>query len=123
MSRDACGVYFRTGHSIDHLETGAENFLRAIDLAAGSLRWELPLLGVENREVMFAGAMSTAGGLVFFGSRDGNFMAADAESGQVLWHFNTGGTIRASPITYEADGQQFVAITTKSGVFAFGLFD
>lgn len=122
MARDACGVYFRTGASIDHLETGAQNFLRAIDLATGRIRWEIPLRGIENREVMFAGAMSTAGGLVFFGSRDGNFMAADAETGEMLWHFNTGGTIRASPVTYEANGRQYVAITTKSGVFAFGLY-
>ena len=123
MSRDACGVYFRTGHSVDHLETGAENFLRAIELSTGKISWEIPMYGVENREVMFAGAMSTAGGLVFFGSRGGNFMAADADTGEMLWHFNTGGTIRASPITFEADGKQYVAITTKSGVFAFGLFE
>ncbi len=123
MSRDACGVYFLTGHSIDHLETGAENYLRAIDLDTGDLRWEIPLLGVENREVMFAGVMATAGGLAFFGSRDGNFSAADAQTGELLWHFNTGGTIRASPVTFEADGRQYVAITTKSGVFAFGLFE
>ena len=123
MSRDACGVFFRTGHSIDHLETGAANMLRAIDLSDGSIRWEVPFYGVENREVMFAGAMSTAGGLVFFGTRAGNFMAADALTGEVLWHFNTGGTIRASPITYAAGGRQYVAITTKSGVFVFGLYD
>ena len=79
--------------------------------------------GVENREVTFAGAMATAGGLVFFGTRAGTFMAADAVTGELLWHFNTGGTIRASPITFLAGGQQYVAITTKGGVFAFGLFD
>ncbi len=123
MARDACGVYFRTGQSVDHLETGAANFLRAIELESGELRWEIPVYGIENREVMFAGAMSTAGGLVFFSSRDGNFMAADAKTGEMLWHFNTGGTIRASPITFEAGGRQYVAITTKSGVFAFGLFE
>ena len=50
-------------------------------------------------------------------------MAADALTGEVLWHFNTGGTIRASPMTYAAGGRQYVAITTKSGVFAFGLYD
>ena len=83
----------------------------------------MPLLGVESEEVMFVGAMATAGGLVFFGSRDGSFMAADANTGEVLWHFNTGGTIRASPVTFEADGRQYVAITTKAGVFAFGLFE
>ena len=123
MSRDACGVYYRTGHSINHKETGAENFLRAIEVSTGDIAWEVPLLGVESEEVMFAGAMATAGGLVFFSSRDGNFMAADAETGEVLWHFNTGGTIRASPVTFEASGRQYVAITTKSGVFAFGLFE
>ena len=123
VSRDACGMYFRSGHSIDHIETGADNFLRAIDLATGSLRWEIPMPGAENREVTFAGAMATAGGLVFFGTRAGTFMAADAVTGELLWHFNTGGTIRASPITFLAGGQQYVAITTKGGVFAFGLFD
>ena len=123
MARDACGLYYLTGHSVDHQETGAQNFLRAIELRTGKVRWEIPFLGAENEEVTFAGAMATAGGLVFFSSRDGTFMAADADSGKVLWHFNTGGTIRASPVTYAADGKQFVAITTKSGVFAFGLFE
>ena len=124
MAREACGVYYRTGHSVDHdEESGALNVLRAIDLHTGQRRWEIPVLGVENREVAFAGAMTTGGGLVFFSSRDGNFMAADAESGELLWHFNTGGTIRASPVTYQVDDQQYVAITTKSGVFAFGLFE
>ena len=123
MSRDACGVYYRTGHSINHQETGAKNYLRAIELATGDIAWEVQLLGVESEEVMFAGAMATAGGLVFFGSRDGTFMAADAKTGEVLWHFNTGGTIRASPVTFEAAGRQYVAITTKAGVFAFGLFE
>ena len=121
VSRDACGVYFRTGHSIDHIESGADNFLRAIDLATGRIRWEIPMLGVENREVTFAGAMATAGGLVFFSSRAGNFMAADAVSGKILWQFNTGGSIRASPVTFVAQGTQYVAVTTKAGVFAFGL--
>ncbi len=123
VSRDACGVFFRTGRSIDHLETDATNALRAIEVDTGETRWEIPLHGIENREVTFGGAMATAGGLVFFASRAGNFMAADADTGELLWRFNTGGTIRASPITYEAQGRQYVAITTKGGVFAFGLPD
>ena len=81
------------------------------------------MLGVENREVTFAGAMTTAGGLVFFSSRAGYFMAADAVSGKILWRFNTGGSIRASPVTFLAQGKQYVAVTTKAGVFAFGLHD
>jgi len=67
--------------------------------------------------------MSTAGGLVFSSSRDGQFIAADAKTGKILWHFNTGGTIRASPMTYAVDGKQYVAIVTKAAVFSFGLPD
>ena len=67
--------------------------------------------------------MTTAGGLVFFSSRVGNFIAADAKTGEILWHFNTGGTIRSSPMTYEHQGKQYVAITSKGGIFVFGLDD
>ena len=34
--------------------------------------------------------MSTAGGLVFYGDGSGAFVAADAKTGKLLWHFNTG---------------------------------
>ena len=65
--------------------------------------------------------MTTAGGLVFFSSREGQFIAADAKSGDVLWHFNLGGTVRSSPISYAVGGRQYVAIVSKSAVFAFAL--
>ncbi len=122
-TRDACGVYYRTGHSIDHVETGAQQFLRAIDIRTGEKKWEVPFLGDQSQEVNLAGAMTTAGGLVFFSSRVGNFIAADAKTGEILWHFNTGGTIRSSPMTYEHQGKQYVAITSKGGIFVFGLDD
>ena len=53
---------------------------------------------------------------MFFADRIGNFIAADAETGKLLWHFNTGGTIRASPMSYAHNGRQYVAVTTKNGV-------
>ena len=122
VARDSCGIYYRTGHSIDHdLAGGARQFVRAIDYRDGSLRWEIPFLGDEAQEISHAGTMTTAGGLVFFSSRVGNFVAADAGTGAVLWHFNTGGTIRASPMTYAHGGRQFVAIASKNGIFSFGL--
>jgi len=122
-ARDACGVYYRTGQSIDHDLTEARQFLRAIDIHTGKIRWEAPFLGDESQNVNHAGAMTTAGGLVFFSSREGNFIAADAKTGELLWGFNTGGNIRASPMTYEAAGRQYVAITSKNGIFAFALHD
>ncbi len=44
--------------------------------------------------------MSTAGGLVFYGdSPGGAFVAADAKTGKLLWHFNTGQSWKAGPMT------------------------
>jgi quinohemoprotein ethanol dehydrogenase len=58
------------------------------------------------------GSSATAGGLVFHGEPDGNMVAYDAKSGEVLWRFQTGFGADAPPIAYEVDGEQFVAIAT-----------
>ena len=42
-------------------------------------------------------------------------MALDARTGEVLWQFQTGSGINASPITYELDGTQYVAILSGLG--------
>ena len=74
---------------------------------------------VVNREVLWrvvspapfwAGAVATSTGLVFTGDMRGYFMAIDAGSGGVLWQFQTGSGIIGSPITYELDGTQYVAV-------------
>ena len=74
---------------------------------------------VVNRKVLWrvvspapfwAGAVATSSGLVFTGDMRGYFMAIDARSGQVLWQFQTGSGIIGSPITYELDGTQYVAV-------------
>lgn len=121
LARDSCGLYYPNREAPDDRETGTQQFLRALELRTGAIRWEIPLLGEVHRHKTLAGVLATAGGLVFFSSRDGDFMAADAETGELLWQFNTGGSIRASPVSYEADGRQFVAIATRGAVFAFGL--
>ena len=56
--------------------------------------------------------MVTAGGLVFRGASDGNFLALDARTGEELWRFQTGFGADAPPMTYEVDGEQYVAIAT-----------
>jgi quinohemoprotein ethanol dehydrogenase len=58
------------------------------------------------------GAMVTAGGLVFRGASDGNVLALDARTGEELWRFQTGFGADAPPMTYEVDGEQYVAIAT-----------
>src|SRR5262249_29773091 len=72
------------------------------------------------------GFLSTAGGLTFHRLDDGNLVAWDAKTGDELWKLQTGvadsATIQtATPMTYEADGQQYVAIVLLDHVWAFQL--
>jgi alcohol dehydrogenase (cytochrome c) len=67
------------------------------------------------------GTMTTAGGLVFFGNDAEAFEAVDAATGKSLWHFNTGQSMHASPMSYAVDGKQYVAIACGSDLFSFAL--
>ena len=69
----------------------------------------------------FAGVLSTAGGLVFAGTNEGDFLALDAATGKSLWHFQTGALIRANAMSYLSGGKQHVVIASGSAIFAFGL--
>jgi quinohemoprotein ethanol dehydrogenase len=64
------------------------------------------------------GTLATAGGLVFQGTADGRLVAYDAAKGTKLWDAALGGGVVAAPMTYELDGQQYVAIAVGwGGVF------
>ena len=74
---------------------------------------------IEKREIVWrqtspapfwAGSVATSSGLVFTGDMRGYFMALDARTGTLLWQFQTGSGIIGSPITYELDGIQYVAV-------------
>jgi alcohol dehydrogenase (cytochrome c) len=80
--------------------------------------WEYPQTGPANT---WGGALSTDGGLVFFGDDSGAFAAVDAKTGKLLWHFHTSQTWKASPMTYLAGGKQYVAVAAGSNIIAFGL--
>ena len=69
-----------------------------------------------------AGVLSTAGNLVFQGENSGEFAAYRADTGEQLWsaHANTG--IMAAPITFEAAGEQYVAVVGGWGIHS-GLWD
>jgi len=95
-------------------------FLRALDPQTGERRWEYPMTGPRT---MWAGTVSTAGGVLFFGDDDGQLVALDAQTGKHLWHYYMGQMITASPITFSLDGKQYVSIAAGSDVFTFGLFE
>jgi alcohol dehydrogenase (cytochrome c) len=101
-------------------EEGGQVILRAIDPKTGRRAWEYPMTGAGR---MWTGTVSTAGGVVFTGDDDGHMVALDAKTGRHLWHFSVGENLTASPITYEVDGKQYVAIASSTAVFSFGLFE
>jgi alcohol dehydrogenase (cytochrome c) len=90
--------------------------VRALDVMTGKQRWEFRL-----HSPPWAGLLSTAGGLVFGGSSEGNFFALDAETGKSLWQFQTGGHIHANPVSFAMDGRQHIAIAAGNALVVFGL--
>ncbi len=96
----------------------SRKILLAISPSDGKKVWQYPQVGRGNS---WAGTLTTAGGLVFFGDDSESFEAVDAETGRPLWHFNTGQSFSASPMTYAVSGTQYVAMAAGSDVFSFAL--
>ena len=67
------------------------------------------------------GNLVTAGDLVFQGSDTGELCVLDARNGQELFKTKVARSIRASPMTYSANGKQYVAFIASSTIYAFGL--
>ncbi len=84
--------------------------LKAIDPDTGDLKWEY-----KNDAPLWSGVMTTAGGLVFFGTPEGEFIALDDDTGEKLWSFQTGSGIVGQPVTWEQDGEQYVTVISGWG--------
>jgi glucose dehydrogenase len=96
----------------------AQEFVLAWDPVAQTERWRFALAaGLPTTGGGFnmnAGTLSTAGNLVFSGDGGGLFYAFDAETGEALWTSRLYPNI-ATPITYELDGRQYVAVLSGNG--------
>lgn len=95
-----------------------QRILRAIDIQTGAIVWELPQPGPAHS---WGGTLSTASGLVIAGAEGGALIAVDAQSGKLLWSFETNQTWKASPMTYMFDGRQHVAVAAGANIIAFAL--
>ncbi len=100
--------------------------LNAINLNTGEYVWKIPLgefpelaaQGLKNTGTdNYGGPVVTAGGLLFIGATnyDKKFRAFDKSTGELLWETVLPFSGNATPITYEVDGRQYVAIAAGGG--------
>ncbi len=62
-----------------------------------------------------SGVLTTAGGLTFAGTPEGEFKAWDTKTGKQLWSYQTGSGIVGSPIAFSIDGKQYIAVPSGWG--------
>jgi alcohol dehydrogenase (cytochrome c) len=130
MALESCNLFFSKPRSFTPGETyygtgtklrpdeHAQKTLLAYSLPEGKLVWRYPQIGSGDS---WGGTLTTAGGLVFFGDDSGSLEAVEAHTGSALWHFNTGQTMYASPMSYMVGGEQYVSIAAGSDIFSFSL--
>ena len=71
---------------------------------------------IHERFPLWSGTVVTGGNLVFFGTMDGWFKAADARTGKVLWQQKVDSGIISQPISYRGpDGHQYIAVLSGVG--------
>jgi PQQ-dependent dehydrogenase (methanol/ethanol family) len=88
--------------------------LTAIDPATNKIVWQKRTkfpLGTGS------GLLSTAAGLLFHGESDGNVVAYDIDKGDVVWRFQTGTGADAPVVTYEVNGEQYLALIAGGSSF------
>jgi alcohol dehydrogenase (cytochrome c) len=107
--RPTVGAHYYGGAVVSDPRDQAKGWLTAIDASTGKVRWqkawETPPL---------AGVVAGRGGVLFVGDMNNDFLALDASNGNVLYRFNTGGSMGGGVVSYELDGKQYVA--AMSGV-------
>ena len=103
-------AYLGSGFTIKPLFEDYIGSLKAIDPDSGDIKWEY-----RNEAPLWGGVMTTAGGLVFFGTPEGKFIALNDETGEEVWSFQTGSGIVGQPVTWEMDGAQYVSVVSGWG--------
>lgn len=100
--------------AIGQYQTGG---ILAYDASTGKVNWRNHI-GLDMAHGQ--GSLSTASNLLFVGEIDGRLLALDTTNGKVLWQFQTGTGVASAPITYEIDGQQYVAVLAAGTTNPYG---
>ena len=104
------GAFLGAGFTIRPINDDYIGALRAMDPKSGKIVWE-----IKNTAPLWGGVMTTAGGLVFYGTPEGFLKAVDAKTGKELWKFQTGSGVVAPPVTWIDGDTQYVAVVSGWG--------
>ncbi|MGE0775273.1 MAG: pyrroloquinoline quinone-dependent dehydrogenase, partial [Sphingomonadaceae bacterium] len=91
--------------------------LVAVDMNSRQIRWTN-----DRRAPQSSAVLATGGGLVFEGGRDRYFRALESATGKTVWQVRLDNAPNGFPITYMADGVQYVAIVTGGGTVVDSYF-
>jgi quinohemoprotein ethanol dehydrogenase len=103
------GRIYTSGSQEAAFHTPLAGTFTAVDSTTNKIAWQHKM---PYRMGGGSGSTVTASGLLLRGEPDGNFVAVNAKTGEVLWKFQTGFGADAPPIVYEVDGNEYIAITT-----------
>ena len=83
--------------------------LAAVSASTGQLLWNY------DQRAALGSVLTTGGGLVFVGDLHRYFRALDAQTGKVLWDIPLGAPVTGYPVSYAAQGKQYIAVVVGGG--------
>ncbi|MET0333647.1 MAG: PQQ-binding-like beta-propeller repeat protein, partial [Rhizobacter sp.] len=86
--------------------------LAALDNSTGEVKWYKPLKFDLSRQ---HNPLVTPTDLLFHSQMDGFLIGRDAATGEELWRFQMGAPSQAGTISYEINGEQYIATTNMGG--------
>ncbi len=93
--------------------------LSAINLSNGHIAWQ-----VKTEQPLVGGILATRSQLLFMGEGNGNFNAYSSLNGDLLWQTKLDAGVNAPPISYEIDGEQYVAVAAGgNSIFGYTVGD
>ncbi|AKH42190.1 PQQ-dependent dehydrogenase (methanol/ethanol family) [Altererythrobacter atlanticus] len=92
------------------LATMNKGMLVAWDPVKQEKRWQIDMPWPWN-----GGTLATAGNLLFQGDPYGVFRARAADTGEELWSFDSQRGIMAGPVSFRANGEQYIAVLAGYG--------
>jgi len=91
---------------------GMGNFI-AWDASEGKIKWTKP-----EKFSVWSGALTTDGGVTFYGTLEGYLKAVSTKDGKDLWKFKMPSGVIGNVFTYEYQGKQYVGVSSGIGGWA-----